>query len=84
MGILTWIIFGALAGWVASIILGRSSRMGCISNIVVGILGAIIGGFLMSFLDSSGITGFNLRSFFVAVLGAVILLGITGWWSRRR
>jgi uncharacterized membrane protein YeaQ/YmgE (transglycosylase-associated protein family) len=58
--------------------------MGCISNIVVGILGAIIGGFLMSFLDSSGITGFNLRSFFVAVLGAVILLGITGWWSRRR
>jgi uncharacterized membrane protein YeaQ/YmgE (transglycosylase-associated protein family) len=84
MGILTWIVFGALAGWVASIILGRSSRMGCISNIVVGILGAIIGGFLMSFLDSSGITGFNLRSFFVAVLGAVILLGITGWWSRRR
>ena len=76
MEIITWIIFGALAGWVASIITGRNERMGCIANIVVGIIGAFIGGFLMSFIGRSGVTGFNLYSFIVAVLGAVVLLAV--------
>ena len=44
MGILFWIVFGGIAGWVASIITGRNDRMGCLTNIVVGILGALIGG----------------------------------------
>ena len=83
MGIVTWIIFGALAGWIASIIVGRNDQMGCLSNIVVGVVGALIGGFLMSFIGQAGVTGFNLASFIVAVLGAVLLLLITGWWSRR-
>ena len=82
MGIITWIIFGALAGWLASIITGRNRQMGCIANIVVGIVGAIIGGFLMSFIGGSGVTGFNLYSFFVAVVGAVVLLVVVGMFRR--
>lgn len=82
MGIITWIIFGALAGWLASIITGRNRQMGCIANIVVGIVGAIIGGFLMSFVGGSGVTGFNLYSFFVAVVGAVVLLVVVGMFRR--
>lgn len=78
MGIIAWIIFGALAGWIASIITGRNDQMGCIANIVVGIIGAFIGGFLVSFVGGSGVTGFNLYSFVVAVLGAVVLLAVFG------
>ena len=84
MGILSWIIFGALAGWIASILMGRNERMGCLANIVIGIVGAAVGGFLMSFLGGGGVTGVNLPSFIVAVLGAVFLLFLTGWFSRQR
>ncbi len=83
MGCLSWIIFGGLAGWIASIIMGRNGRMGCLANVIIGIIGASIGGFIMGLLGGSGVTGFNLPSFGVAVLGAILLLGITGWWSRR-
>ena len=79
MGIFTWIIFGALAGWVASLILKTNQQQGLIGNIVVGILGAVLGGFLAGvLLDSPGVTGFNFSSFVVAVLGAVVLLLIKG------
>jgi uncharacterized membrane protein YeaQ/YmgE (transglycosylase-associated protein family) len=76
MSILVWIILGALAGWVASIIAGTNAQQGAIGNIIVGILGAFFGGFLMSLIGKSGVTGFNLYSVFVAVLGAVVLLMI--------
>lgn len=77
MGIISWIIFGGLAGWVASLITGDNERQGCITNIVVGIVGAFIGGFLMNLIGArGGVTGFNLYSFFVAVIGAVALLAI--------
>lgn len=79
MGLIAWIIFGALAGWVASMITGRDQRMGCITNILVGIVGAFIGGIVMNLLGGSGVTGFNLYSFGVAVVGAVILLAIAGF-----
>lgn len=82
MGILSWIIFGGLAGWVASMIMGRD-RNGCLTNIFVGIVGAFIGGFIMNLLGGHPVHGFTLRGFGVAVLGAVILLGITGWGSKR-
>ncbi len=79
MGILTWIIFGALAGWIASLIVGNSSRQGCIMNIVVGVAGAFIGGFLMQFVTGQGFNfGFDLVSMLVAVIGAVLLLVIFG------
>jgi len=79
MGIIAWIIFGGLAGWVASMIAGKNERQGCILNIIVGVVGAFIGGLLMQFVTGHGFNfGFNLSSFIVAVLGAVILLAITG------
>jgi uncharacterized membrane protein YeaQ/YmgE (transglycosylase-associated protein family) len=73
--LLFWIIIGAIAGWLASIVV-RGGGYGLVGDIVVGIVGAIIGGFLMSMLGGSGVTGFNLYSIFVAFLGAVILLFI--------
>ncbi|MEZ4521227.1 MAG: GlsB/YeaQ/YmgE family stress response membrane protein [Thermomicrobiales bacterium] len=76
MGILAWILLGALAGWLASIITGSNERMGCFANIAVGIIGAFIGGAIVSALGGAGITGFNLWSLLVAVLGSIILLAI--------
>lgn len=78
MNFIVWIIFGALAGWIASIIMGKNARMGCFANIFVGIVGAIIGGFIMNFFGARGVTGFNLPSLIVAVLGAVVLLFVVG------
>jgi uncharacterized membrane protein YeaQ/YmgE (transglycosylase-associated protein family) len=84
MGPISWVIFGALAGWVASIVMGTSERQGCLSNIIVGILGAFIGGLVIDLLGFGGVNfGWNWRSFGVAVLGAILLLAITGWGRRR-
>ena len=74
MGIILWVIFGALVGWVASIIMKTDKQQGAIGNIVVGILGALLGGFLASLFGGTGVTGFNLSSFVVALIGAVVLL----------
>lgn len=85
MSILSWVVFGALAGWIASIITGRNSRMGCLSNIIIGVIGAAIGGFVMNFLSEDGFSmDWDLTSFLVAVGGAVLLLVITGWFMKRR
>jgi len=74
MGIILWIIFGALVGWVASIIMKTDAEQGMIANIIVGIVGAFIGGFISSMFNGPGVTGFDLRSLLIALLGAVILL----------
>lgn len=74
MELILYIIFGAIVGWIASIIMGRNSEQGAIGNILVGILGAFLGSWIMRALGNSGEIGFNLGSFFVALLGAVILL----------
>jgi uncharacterized membrane protein YeaQ/YmgE (transglycosylase-associated protein family) len=76
MSILVWIVFGGLAGWIASMFAGTNQRQGMFGNIIVGILGAVIGGWIMSSLGYGDISGFNLYSFVVAVLGAVLLLFI--------
>lgn len=76
MGVIGWIILGGLAGWIASMIMGTNASMGVVANIVVGVVGALIGGFLFSLIGGADITGFNLWSLFVAVIGSVILLGI--------
>jgi uncharacterized membrane protein YeaQ/YmgE (transglycosylase-associated protein family) len=74
MNFIVWIIFGALAGWIASMVMGKNQQMGAIANIIVGIIGAFLGGWLMSFFGGQGVTGFNLPSLIVAIVGAVVLL----------
>lgn len=76
LNILLWIVFGALAGWIASMIMRTDAQMGALANIVVGIIGAFIGGFLVQTLTGMQVEGFNLSSLLVAILGAVILLAI--------
>lgn len=83
MGIILYIIFGALVGWIASIIMGRNAEQGAIGNILVGIAGAFIGSMLVRAFGGAGVTGFNLGSFLVALLGAVILLFIYNAVTRR-
>jgi uncharacterized membrane protein YeaQ/YmgE (transglycosylase-associated protein family) len=74
MGIIAWIVFGLLAGWVAKVLTPGSDPKGCIITMVIGVLGAVVGGFIGSFLGFGNITGFDLRSFLLAVGGAVLLL----------
>ena len=74
MNFVLWIIFGALVGWIASIFMKTDQQQGRLMNIVVGIIGAAIGGFLMNVLGQPGVTGFNFYSLFVALLGSVVLL----------
>lgn len=79
MGILTWIIFGLLAGAAAQLIMpgddpGGRGCMGWFITMAVGILGAIVGGFIGALLGFGGVTGFNLGSFLIAVLGALVVL----------
>ena len=74
MGIILWRIFGALVGWIASLVMGTDAKQGAIGNIVLGVLGAFLGGLLMNMFGYSGISGFNLYSTLVAILGAVIIV----------
>jgi uncharacterized membrane protein YeaQ/YmgE (transglycosylase-associated protein family) len=74
MGIILWIIFGALVGWIASLVMETDSQQGALLNIIIGIVGAVVGGWLMSFFGESGVTGFNIYSFLVALFGAVVLI----------
>ncbi len=83
MGIISWIIIGALAGWIASLITGNDKEMGAWSNIIIGILGGFIGGIIMNLLGGYGITGFNLWSLIVAIIGSVVLLLIVNAFKRR-
>ncbi len=84
MGILSWIVMGGLAGWVASMVMKKNGSMGILGNIIVGIVGAFIGGFVVSLVGGYGVTGFDFRSFLVALLGAVILLGILNFIGKGR
>ncbi len=72
MGILLWIVFGAIAGWVASMIMKSSN--GLLFDILLGIVGAVIGGWVMTAFGQGGVTGFNLYSLVVAVIGSVLLI----------
>lgn len=87
--LLGWIIFGGIAGWLASIITGRNDRQGCLMNIVVGVIGAFIGGFVYSLITGGGLkfgtalSPTSLVGFIVAVVGAVILLAIVNFIQKR-
>ena len=74
MGIILWIIFGGLVGWVASLIMKSDAQQGVLLNIIVGVVGAVVGGWIMSVLGQSGVGGFDIYSFVVALLGACLLI----------
>jgi uncharacterized membrane protein YeaQ/YmgE (transglycosylase-associated protein family) len=76
--IVLWIVLGGLAGWIASLVMGRDAQMGLLANIIVGIIGALIGGFLMNQFGQAGVTGFNIYSLLVAIGGAIVLLFLYG------
>jgi len=83
MNIIGWIIIGALAGWIASMITGKNSEMGVGANIIIGIIGGFLGGFIMNLIGGYGITGFNLWSLIVAIGGSVVLLLIINAIKRK-
>ncbi|MAS10258.1 GlsB/YeaQ/YmgE family stress response membrane protein [Endozoicomonas sp. G2_2] len=74
MGILVWIIFGLIAGAIAKLIMPGKDPGGIIVTIVIGILGAVVGGFIATALGFGGVSGFNLGSLVIAILGAILLL----------
>ena len=88
MTIISWLIVGAIAGYVANMILG--TRNGLIMTIIFGIVGAIVGGALWAYIQTrtldfnAMLTGIDLPSIIAAIVGAVILGAIGGWWGKRR
>lgn len=74
MGLISWLLFGALAGWVASMIYGNEGRQGWLGNIVVGLVGAVIGGFIGNLLFDVDVTKWSIGGFITAVVGALIFL----------
>jgi uncharacterized membrane protein YeaQ/YmgE (transglycosylase-associated protein family) len=74
MGIILWIVFGALAGWIASLIMKTDRHQNTGFDIILGIVGAVVGGFLMGTIGAPGVTGFNVQSLLVAVIGAVVVI----------
>lgn len=88
--LLGWLIIGGLAGWIASVVTGRNKRQGCISNIIVGVIGAVIGGAAFNYFTGRGFN-FNFGSFditsiwgfAIAIVGAVVLLAIVNLFTRR-
>ncbi len=72
MEFLVWILFGAIAGWIASMLM--KSSQGTLTDIIVGILGSVIGGWIFNFFGEAGVSGFNVYSMIVSVIGACALL----------
>ena len=75
MSIIAWLILGLIAGFIASKIVNRQGE-GVLVDIVLGIIGAVVGGFLFNAFGAAGVTGFNLYSMLVAVIGAIVVLVI--------
>ncbi len=84
--IIMWLIVGGLAGWIASMIMKTDAQMGALANIVVGIVGALLGGFLARVLFNLDVdpNGFSIASILTAIVGAVILLAILKAFTGRR
>jgi uncharacterized membrane protein YeaQ/YmgE (transglycosylase-associated protein family) len=73
MSIIGWVILGLISGFIASKIVNRTGE-GFFLDIVLGIVGAVVGGFIFTAVGATGVTGFNLYSMFVAVIGAIVVL----------
>ncbi|MWN31580.1 GlsB/YeaQ/YmgE family stress response membrane protein [Gilliamella sp. Pra-s65] len=73
MGIISWIVLGLIAGWIAKFFMPLG-RIGVIKTILLGIAGALVGGYISTFFDWGSVTGFNFPSLFISVLGAILLI----------
>jgi uncharacterized membrane protein YeaQ/YmgE (transglycosylase-associated protein family) len=83
MSIIAWLVVGLIAGWIGSMIVNRSGE-GLVMDIVLGIVGALVGGFIFQALGHTGVTGINLYSIGVAVIGAIVVLLVYHAIVRRR
>lgn len=75
--IIIWIVFGGIIGWIASLIMRNDESQGLVGNVIVGVGGALLGGFVARQLFGLDIEGFNVTSFVVSLFGAVILIALT-------
>jgi uncharacterized membrane protein YeaQ/YmgE (transglycosylase-associated protein family) len=75
MSIFAWIILGLISGFIASRIVNHSGQ-GMLLDVVLGVVGAVVGGFLFNMAGAQGVSGFNIWSMFVAVVGAMVVLGV--------
>jgi uncharacterized membrane protein YeaQ/YmgE (transglycosylase-associated protein family) len=78
MSILMWILLGLVAGWFASLVMKTEAYQGTLTDIILGVVGAVVGGLLMNLLGQPGVAGLNLYSLAVAIMGAVVLI----WFGR--
>lgn len=76
MNILLWVLLGIIAGWLASVIMKTNASQGVIGDIVMGVLGAVVGGMLFNLFGAPGVTGINLYSIMVATIGAIVLIAL--------
>jgi uncharacterized membrane protein YeaQ/YmgE (transglycosylase-associated protein family) len=83
-GIISWIVFGLIAGAIAKFLTPGRDPGGCIITIIIGVVGALLGGWIATLLGIGGISGFDLRSFVIAVLGSILLLFLWRLLSGRR
>ena len=81
--IVIWIVFGAIIGWLASIVMGRNRSMGFFGNVLVGIVGSALGGWLYHLISGKSIATFNIWRVLVAIGGACVLLLVLGLFRRR-
>ncbi len=77
MELMTWIVLGAVAGWIASLMMHTSEEQDAVTNILVGIAGAVVGGVFARFMGADGVSGFNTYSIMIAIIGAVVLLAVS-------
>lgn len=84
MGLISWIVFGLIAGAIAKFLMPGRDPGGCIITIIVGVVGAVLGGWIATLLGFGGISGFDWRSLFIAILGALLLLFLWRMISGRR
>jgi uncharacterized membrane protein YeaQ/YmgE (transglycosylase-associated protein family) len=83
MELLLWLGLGLVAGWLASIVMGTNANQGPIMDIVLGVVGAFVGGFVFNLFGQPGATGFNIYSIIVASLGAIALIWVGRLLSAR-
>jgi len=76
MSLLLWIVLGLVAGWLASMVMKTDNQQGPFLDIILGAVGAVVGGYVFNFFGLAGVTGFNLYSLIVATIGAIVLIAI--------